>query len=89
MTTFFLVASLIIVANAFICLYRAVKGPTLPDRILAVNVVGSKTLVVLVLIAYVFGQSMYLDTAFIYGLLLFVVTVATARYLETGGLIGV
>lgn len=89
MTTFFLVASLIIVANAFICLYRAVKGPTLPDRILAVNVVGTKTLVVLVLIAYVFGQSMYLDTAFIYGLLLFVVTVAIARYLETGGLIGV
>jgi multicomponent Na+:H+ antiporter subunit F len=77
------------VANAFICLYRAVKGPTLPDRILAVNVVGSKTLVVLVIIAYVFGQSMYLDTAFIYGLLLFVVTVAIARYLETGGLIGV
>lgn len=89
MTTFFLVISLIIVANAFICLYRAVKGPTLPDRILAVNVVGSKTLVVLVLIAYVFGQSMYLDTAFIYGLLLFVITVAIARYLEAGGLIGV
>ncbi len=86
MTTFYLLVGLIIMVNAFLCLYRAVLGPTLPDRIIAINVVGTKTLVILVLVAYIFGQSMYLDTAFVYALLLFVVTIAVSRYLETGGL---
>ncbi|MDP3014423.1 MAG: monovalent cation/H+ antiporter complex subunit F [Candidatus Subteraquimicrobiales bacterium] len=86
MTTFYLIVGLILMANAFLCLYRAILGPTLPDRIIAINVVGTKTLVILVLVAYIFGQSMYLDTAFVYALLLFVVTIAVSRYLETGGI---
>ncbi len=86
MQNFFLAVGLILVTNAFICLFRAIIGPTLPDRIVAINIVGTKTLVILVLIAYIFGQHMYIDTAFVYALLNFIVTVAVARYLETGGL---
>lgn len=88
MTTFFLTVGLLLVANAFICLYRAARGPTVPDRILAINIVGTKTLVVLVLVAYIFGQPMYLDIALVYGLLNFIVTVAAARYMETGKIKG-
>ncbi|HDP70616.1 MAG TPA: pH regulation protein F [Actinobacteria bacterium] len=86
MQTFFLAVGLILLVNAFVCLFRAIAGPTLPDRIVAVNIVGTKTTVILVLIAYIFAQHMYIDTAFVYALLNFVVTVAVARYLETGGL---
>jgi len=86
MQNFFLAVGLILVANAFVCLFRAIIGPTLPDRIVAINIVGTKTLVILVLIAYIFGQHMYIDTAFVYALLNFIVTVAVSRYLETGGL---
>jgi multicomponent Na+:H+ antiporter subunit F len=84
MEAFYLATGVILAVNAFLCLYRAVAGPTLPDRILAVNIVGTKTLVILVLIAYIFDQPMYLDVALIYGLLNFIVTIAAARYLETG-----
>lgn len=84
MEIFYLITGIILAINAFLCLYRAVAGPTLPDRILAINIVGTKTLVILVLIAYIFHQAMYLDVALIYGLLNFIVTVAAARYLETG-----
>lgn len=84
MEAFYLTTGVILAVNAFLCLYRAVAGPTLPDRILAVNIVGTKTLVILVLIAYIFDQPMYLDVALIYGLLNFIVTIAAARYLETG-----
>ncbi len=73
-----------LVINAFLCLYRAAFSPTIPDRMLAVNVVGTKTVVVLILIAFIFKQPMYLDVALIYGLLNFIVTVAASRYLETG-----
>ncbi len=86
MQNFFLVVGLILIANAFVCLFRAIVGPTLPDRIVAINIVGTKTLVVLVLVAYIFGQHMYIDTAFVYALLNFIVTVAVSRYLEIGGL---
>lgn len=88
MTAFFWGVGIFLLVNAFLCLWRAYAGPTVADRILAVNIVGTKTLVVLVLLAFVFGRSLYLDVALIYGLLNFVVTVAAARYLETGRLRG-
>ncbi|MEW6188782.1 MAG: cation:proton antiporter [Actinomycetota bacterium] len=88
MSTFYLYVGIILIANAFLCLYRAFRGPTVPDRILAVNIVGTKTLVILVLIAYIFRQAMYLDVALVYGLLNFIITTAAARYLETGKIRG-
>lgn len=84
MSTFYLAVGVILVINAFLCLYRAAFSPTITDRILAVNVVGTKTVVVLILIAFIFGQPMYLDVALVYGLLNFIITTAAARYLETG-----
>jgi multicomponent Na+:H+ antiporter subunit F len=78
-----------LVVNAFACLWRAVAGPTLVDRVLAINVIGTKTLVALVLIAFVAGRGLLLDVALVYGLLNFGVTIATARFLETGRLRGV
>jgi multicomponent Na+:H+ antiporter subunit F len=77
-----------LVLNAFACLWRAIAGPTLVDRILAVNVIGTKTLVALVLIAFVAGRGLLLDVALVYGLLNFGVTIAATRFLETGRLEG-
>lgn len=88
MTSFFLTVGILLIVNAFLCLYRAARGPTVPDRILAINIVGTKTLVILVLITYIFDQPMYLDIALVYGLLNFIVTVAAARYMETGKIKG-
>jgi multicomponent Na+:H+ antiporter subunit F len=56
------------------------------DRILAVNVVGTKVLVVLVLLAFIFDRGLFIDVAFVYALLNIVVTLAATRYLETGRL---
>jgi len=88
MASFYLTVAVILIVNAFLCLYRAGRGPTVPDRILAINIVGTKTLVVLVLLAYIFNQPMYLDIALVYGLLNFIVTIAAARYMETGKIKG-
>lgn len=84
MRPFYLAIALILLANAFICLFRAARGPTVLDRVLAINVVGTKTVVILVILAYIFGQPMFADVALVYGLLNFIVTTTTARYLETG-----
>jgi multicomponent Na+:H+ antiporter subunit F len=74
--------------NAFACLWRALAGPTVVDRILAINVVGTKTLVVLVLLALVAGRGLLLDVALVYGLLNYGVTIVASRFLETGRLKG-
>lgn len=88
MDAFFWGIAIFLLVNAFACLYRAYDGPTVVDRILAINIVVTKTLVVLVLLATVFGRGMLLDVALIYGLLNFVLTIVATRYLETERLRG-
>lgn len=85
MDKFLTVIAIVVSVNAVLCLYRAGVGPTTQDRLLGVNIVGTKTLVVVVLVTYIFAESFFLDVAIVYALLLFVVTIATSRYLETEG----
>jgi len=62
-------------------LYRVVFGPTVIDRIVAVNIIGTKTTVLLVLIGTLFGQvEMFVDFALAYALLNFIGSLAAARY---------
>lgn len=88
METFFWGVGVFLLVNAFACLWRASTGPTVVDRVLAVNIIGTKSLVVLTLLALVFGRSMLLDVALVYGLLNFVITISAGRFMETGRLKG-
>ncbi len=82
MSSFLTAAAIIIAVNAFLCLYRAIRGPTVQDRVLSINIVATKTLSVLVLVAFIFKSTFYLDVAIIYALLNFIITVTVSRYLE-------
>lgn len=86
-TLFWAVATFLLVMSAA-CLWRADVGPTIQDRVLAGNVVGTKTLVVLVLLAVIGGHAFLIDVAIVYGLLNFVITIAATRLIETGRLGG-
>lgn len=64
-------------------IYRIVAGPTALDRIVAVNIIGTKTAVLLVVIGVVFGRvEMFVDFALAYALLNFTGSIAAARYLH-------
>ena len=66
-----------------VALYRIVVGPTAIDRIVAVNIVGTKTAVLLIVIGVVFQRvDMFVDFALAYALLNFMASVAAARYLH-------
>jgi len=88
MNTFLWGVAVFLLVNAFGCLARAVLGPTAVDRLLAINVVGTKTLVVLCLLAFIFERTLFVDVALVYALLNFVVTLAAGRFVETGKLKG-
>lgn len=72
---------------SFLCLYRAVLGPTVADRVVAVNVVGTMTMIILVFFAYIFNHPMYIDVAIVYALISFISTITVSKYLEKGSLL--
>ncbi|RZN62246.1 monovalent cation/H+ antiporter complex subunit F [Methanonatronarchaeum sp. AMET6-2] len=80
----FLIAAIILVITALIAVYRAIKGPTLPDRLVAIQVIGTATLIVLVLIAFITHQPLFIDVALTYALLNFLLAVIAGRYMITG-----
>jgi multicomponent Na+:H+ antiporter subunit F len=63
-----------------------VYGPTIIDRIVGVGAIGTKTLVVLVLIGFIYGRiEMFLDIIMVYAILNFIGTLAAAKYFEGRG----
>ncbi|WP_225917772.1 cation:proton antiporter [Halobaculum rubrum] len=71
-----------------VVLYRAVKGPTMQDRVIAVNVVGSNTVVVAALIAAATDTPGALDIALVYALLNFLMSIAISKFtVERGGVL--
>lgn len=82
--TAFILVGITLALTSFFCLYRAVKGPSAPDRVVAINVIGTKTLVILVLFAFIYGRTLYIDVAIVYALINFLATITISRYLELG-----
>ena len=67
--------------------YRLVRGPTVFDRMLGAGAMGSKTLVVLALVGFLFGRiEMFVDIVIAYSLLNFIGVLAMAKFLERRGL---
>jgi len=84
---FLLVAALLMVL-AVAMFYRAVKGPTTQDRVLAVNVLGTNTVIVLALLAEGLGEPSLLDIALVYALLNFLMAIAISKFtVERGGVL--
>tara|TARA_B100000949_G_C13838651_1_gene267622 strand:- start:168 stop:443 length:276 start_codon:yes stop_codon:yes gene_type:complete len=84
--TFLVVASLTILLAVLLSLYRVVAGPSIIDRIIGVNVIGTKTIAVIVLTGYLFDRvEFFIDIAFLYALINFIGTLAFSRYFEQKG----
>ncbi len=66
-----------------ISLYRAVSGPTVLDRLIGVNAIGSKTIALLILIGLIYRRvDMFVDIALAYAMLNFIAVLAAARYFQ-------
>jgi len=86
MHTFFLTVALIVLAAVLLSLYRVVRGPVVIDRIIGVNVTGTKTITVILLTGFLFDRvEFFIDIAFVYALINFIGVLALSRYLEQRG----
>ena len=70
---------LIVMAMA---LARALLGPTIYDRILAVNLFGTKTVLLIAVMGFLFGRPEFLDIALVYALINFISVIGILRYFE-------
>ena len=72
-----------IVTMMLMVLIRVIKGPTVIDRLVGVNVIGTKVTVLMVVMGLIFKRvDMFVDIAIGYGLLNFIASIAAARYYQ-------
>ena len=67
---------------SIICFVRAVMGPTIPDRILAINMIGTQMIIIIAVLTILLGEAWLADVAAVYALLSFLgVVVLTKIYI--------
>ncbi len=79
-------AALAVLAAMGITLIRALRGPTLYDRVLAVNSFGTLTVLLIALHGFLTERPEFLDIALLYALINFIGTVAVLKFFEYGDL---
>jgi multicomponent Na+:H+ antiporter subunit F len=85
-TIVFALAAAGIVAAMIISMVRALLGPTVYDRVLALNTLGTKTVLLIVVYGFLTGRPDFVDLALVYALINFIGTIAVLKFFEFGDL---
>lgn len=83
MSSLYLASAVILVVLMILSLYRGIVGPSVLDRLLGVNAIGSKTSILLILIGFLYHRvDMFVDIALAYAMLNFIAVLAASRYFQ-------
>ncbi len=82
MTLFIQIALAVLLLSSVLCLYRIGRGPTAPDRTVAIDILGTLVVGFCCVMALWTGQEYYLNIAIAWALISFIGTLALAKYLE-------
>ncbi|MFG0254230.1 MAG: monovalent cation/H+ antiporter complex subunit F [Rhodopirellula sp. JB053] len=74
--------SFAVLLTMILALVRATLGPTVFDRVLALNMFGTKTVLLISVVSFVTGRSDFLDLALLYSLMNFIGIVALLRFTQ-------
>lgn len=78
-------AVFILLLSAVFCLYRVYRGPTAPDRIVAIDILGILIIGFCAILGIPTGRGWYIDIGIAWALQSFISTLALAKYLEGRG----
>lgn len=82
MQDFFIYLAVILTIIIFIPLYRVLTGPKLMDRMLGAGAIGTKTMILILIIGYIFNrEDMFIDITLAYAVLNFIGVIAIAKYI--------
>ncbi|MBJ7275501.1 K+/H+ antiporter subunit F [Marinobacter salarius] len=86
-TTALYITIAMVVLAAVLNVYRLIKGPDAPDRVLALDTLYINAIALIVLLGITLGTRLYLEAALLIAVMGFVGTVAMAKYLKRGSVI--
>lgn len=87
MTTALQITIAMVVVAAILNVYRLIKGPDAPDRVLALDTLYINGIGLIILLGMTLGTRLYLESALLIAVMGFVGTVALAKYLKRGSVI--
>jgi multicomponent Na+:H+ antiporter subunit F len=88
MDQFLMGVSLAIFFLVLLCLYRVAFGPGILNRIISINVIGTKTTASILLMGFLFDRvDFFIDIALVYSLINFIGTLAFSKYFERKGIL--
>jgi len=79
----FIIVSVVILVAIAAGLVRAFRGPTLYDRVMAANMIGTLTVLMVAVLGFMTGRPEFLDIALVYVLISFVSTIAVLRVVSS------
>lgn len=82
--TLLMAAIIMLTISISIALYRVIRGPSLPDRILALDSIGYNIIGIVAILCIMLDSSSYLETILLIGILAFLSTFALCKFLERG-----
>ena len=81
---FLIGVSVAVLITMGLAMLRAWLGPSVFDRVLALNMFGTKTVLLICVVSFLIGRTDFLDLALLYSLMNFIGTVALLRYTRYG-----
>jgi len=80
--TMFAAGTAAVLVAMLLVLARALLGPTVFDRIMAVNAFGTLTVLLIAMLGFLSGRPEFTDIALVYALINFIATIAVVRYVQ-------
>lgn len=84
LNTIYITAATLVSISILLTLYRVFKGPSMPDRVIALDVIGIQLISVTALFCIILNTSAFIEVMLLLAILAFIGTVAFAKYIEKG-----
>ncbi|MCY6485226.1 monovalent cation/H+ antiporter complex subunit F [Clostridium aestuarii] len=85
MTKLLVFATLFLAVTIILCLFRAIKGPGAANRLVAINVIGTKTIILILIVSFLIHETYFIDVAIVYALISFIASIVISNFIMKSG----
>ncbi|RKD22236.1 multisubunit sodium/proton antiporter, MrpF subunit [Caminicella sporogenes DSM 14501] len=78
----FIISTILLAFTIILCIIRAIKGPGAANRLIAINVIGTKTVVLISIISFILKETYFLDVVLVYALISFLASIVIAEFIK-------
>ena len=73
---------IILSITVFLCMYRSIKGPTIADRIISINVINTKVIAIIIAVSFIYQETYFIDVALVYALIGFTASILISKIIK-------